>query len=210
MEKLKKSKKRFLTKKDVATAYYNAFKSFIVLMFSNLIGYLLYFLILRGANEQNSQEAVVRTFAISIIVFVFSFFVYYQFLKLEKKSERVINETKTLKDAYKDSGYNLDFNSYFINILKKRLWGYYIAPVIIQIPLIINYLIVTLNPAEITIYDLEIYIYKWNVLELFAYEIFGNAWFLGFFLFMFLFSIVFTTLSYFYFKKLLVKPTYLN
>ncbi len=210
MQKTKNKKERFLTKKDVATAYYNAFKSFVVLAFSNLIGYILYFLILRGANETNSQGAELRTFAVSLIVFLFSFFVYFKFLKLESKSEKIVNETKTLKDAYKESSYTLDFKSYFKNILKKRLWGYYIAPVIIQIPLIINYLIVTLNPADIKIYDLEIYIYKWNVLELFAYEIFGKAWFLGFFFFMFLFSLIFTVLSYYYFKKLLVKPTYLN
>ena len=202
--------KEKLKKVDINTGMFNAVKALIALAFTNLFGWIVNFLVFRGANEIEIEGASFRTAVLSFLIFIFHLAVLYKFIKIESKSEKTINEASSCKVAYKESGYSFDFKVYFKTFLKKRGWGYYIPSQIWQIPLLINYIIVAANPEDITIYELPIYIYKWCMNCLFAYEAFPSFFFLGFFIYNLLFIPSFTYLLYRFYKSLLVKPSYLK
>lgn len=206
----KSVKKWDITKIDTRTAMFNMLKGLFALAISNAVGYFIYLLVLRGVNESEPETASVRTVIFGLAVFGYSIFAYLKLLMAESKNEKIINEQNELKEAFKKSEYNLDFDKYFSDVVKKRLWGYYVSAFLWQIPLIINYIIVSANPADITIYELPISIYKFCLSGIFAYEIFPEFWLLGLFIYMASFIIVFTYFAKRKYKKLLVKPSYLK
>ena len=186
--------------------FYNSVKSVIAILFSIFMGYLLYFFILRGANEDDPNGAAVRTIIFSLFVFIFSVFVMLKITKAESKSG---SESLLFKNDFRQSGYSLNYNEYFKKALKQRLWGYYIGPALFQIPLIINFIIVSKLPEKITIYEYPLSIYKWSMSSLFAYEIFGGLWILGFIFYMAAFATVFSIALYFSFKSFFTRPSYM-
>lgn len=192
------------------TTTFNFLKGLAAIAFSSLIGNVLYFFVFRGTNAEDPEGAAMRTSIFSILIFVFSVYAFIKTLPVTSKNENVIDEKQALKDALKEANYELDYNSYFKKLVKTRLWGYYLAAAVWQIPLLINYVIVATAPEGTTIYELPIWIYEWNLSSLFAYELLGALWFLGIFLYMAVFISVFTYFAYRYYKQFAVKPSYIS
>lgn len=203
-------KKEKLKKIDLNTAFYNATKAFLALMFSNFFGWLVNFLVFRGANEMEPESAAFRTIVLSIIIFSFYIYSLTKVIKIESKRDNCINESSRFKSLYKDSNYELDYKCEFKKYFFKRGWGYFIPTQLWQIPLIINYVIVSVNIENAKIYEFPIYIYKWCTTFLFAYELFPQFIFLGFLIFNLVFVPTFTYILYKYYKSLLNKPSYLK
>lgn len=185
---------------------FNAIKSTIAIAFSNFIGYFLYFFILRGANEDDPDGATVRTIIFSLIIFAFSIFSLVKVTKAEIKGE---SEWLIFKNDFRESNYSLNYKEYFMYALKTRLWGYYIGPLLFQIPIITNIIIVSRLPIDVTIYEYPLSLYKWCTSSLFAYELSGGIWILGFLIYMVAVYILFTFIMFCSFKNIFVKPSYM-
>lgn len=199
-----------MNKRYTRTVLFDLFKGIIAMAFSSLIGWMLYFFIFRNTNGENPERAVLGTCIVSLGVFVLSIYVFLRMLPINSKDYYVIDERQALKDAFRDSGYDLDYKAYFKKMVKTRLWGYYLAAALWQIPTIVNYVIVAFQPGDLSIYEFPVPLYKWNVQSLFAYELLGKAWFLGVFLYMALFIAAFTFFTYLHYKEFLVRPSYLD
>lgn len=193
--------------KDLRTVMFNLLKGLIAMAFSGVVGNLLYFLIFRGTNAENPEGAAMRTSIFSLLIFALSIYLFLRMLDINSKSENIINEKQAIKDAYKESEYQLDYKLYFKKILKARLWGYILSAFVYQIPLIVNYVIA--DKYSVTVYELPIWIYEWNMPSIFAYEIFGGRWYIGAPLYILVFSAVFSIFAYRYYKQFLIKPSYL-
>ena len=204
------NKKSDITKIDIRTAFFNMLKGLFAMAISNAVGYFIYLLVLRGVNESEPETASTRTVIFGLFVFVYAIFAFLKLLMAESKNEKIINEQYELKEAFKNSNYTLDFDKYFCGVIKKRLWGYYISAFLCQIPLIVNYMIVSANPENITIYELPVSVYKFCLSGIFAYELFPKSWYVGVVIYMASFILVFTYFAKRKYKKLLVKPSYLQ
>lgn len=185
---------------------FNAIKSTIAVAFSNLIGYFLYFFILRGANEDDPNGAAFRTIIFSLCVFAFSIFALLKVTKAEIKGR---SEMLIFKNDFRKSNYSLNYKEYFKSALKERLWGYYIGPAVSQIPMIINFIIVSHASEKITLYEYPLPLYKWCTSSLFAYELLGEVWLLGFFVYMVSIVLSFNVGLYYSYKELFIKPSYM-
>jgi len=62
----------------------------------------------------------------------------------------------------------------------------------------------------LNVFQSPVFLFKFAVPSLFAYEICGPLWFFGPLIYMILFSVSFTALVYFEQKKWLVKPSYMQ
>lgn len=195
-----------MKKKNLRTALLNFFKGLIAMAFSGLVGNILYFLIFRGTNAENPEGAAIRTSILSLLIFALSIYVFVKMLDIEGKGDTV-NEKQTIKDAFKESGYQLDYKTYFKNMIKARLWGYVLASFVWQIPLIVNYVIA--DKFGVTLYELPVWIYEWNMPSLFAYELLGGKWYIGAPVYLVVFTSVFLAVSYRYYKQFIVRPSYL-
>ena len=192
------------------TIKFNFIKGLIAIAFSGLVGNILYFLVFRNTNGDSPEGAWFRTGIFSLLIFALSIYVFFRIEEIPSKNERIINEKQALKDAFKEANYELDYKSYFKGVIRTRLWGYYLAAAVWQLPLIVNYIIAKVQPGDITIYEIPVWIYEWHMPSLFAYEFLGDLWFLGFFLYLALFISIFTYLVYESYKQFLVKPSYLS
>lgn len=188
---------------------FNFIKGIIALAFSGLVGNILYFLVFRNTNGESPEGAWLRTGIFSLLIFALSVYVFFRIEEIPSKNEKIINEKQALKDAFKDANYELDYKGYFKEVIRTRFCGYYLAAAVWQIPLILNYVIAKVQPGNVTIYEIPVWIYEWHMPSLFAYEFLGSLWFLGFFLYLAIFIPLFTWLVYESYKPLLVKPSYL-
>lgn len=186
----------------------NLVKGLIFLLIFNIFGLILYTVFLNGRNADLPENASLGTSILSIAVFAVSVYLYARFAMMGSLNDKRIDERTLLEEAFKASEYKLDYNGYFKEQVKKRLCGYYVAAALWQIPLMINYAIVT--PSEFTLYESPITIYKWNMTNIFGYELLGKLWYLGPVVFLVLFIPIFTFLVYRGQKKWLVKPSYIK
>ena len=76
-------------------------------------------------------------------------------------------------------------------ILKTRLWGSFVAIFVIQLPLIINYAMVS-SAAGFSIYTSPIPLYKFYTPSLFVWELLGDAWLIAPILFSIIYAAVFS------------------
>ncbi|MBE6565130.1 MAG: hypothetical protein E7655_07650 [Ruminococcaceae bacterium] len=188
----------------------NMVKGFATLALCNGIGYLFYIMILNVGNAEDPKTASGRTAIFSLILFAASIYAFYLVAIAESSDSGKIDERKLLEDAYKDSGYALDYKAYFIEQVKTRLWGYYFAVGVGQLPLFLNFLVEAVIPGDVTIYELPIPLFKFYTTNIFAYELLGKAWFLGPVLYLLLFIPIFTYLVYREQKTWMAKPSYVK
>lgn len=194
----------------IFTALFNTLKGLCAMAFTGLLGNICYFLIFRNANGDDLKGAAFRTSVFGIILFVFSIYLFVKMLNINVKSEKIINEEQAIKNKFRENGYELDYKPYFANMLKTRLWGYYLATALWQIPTIVNYAVVTSLPVKVTIYEYPMWLYEWNLQSIFTYEMLGSTWIVGFIAYMLLFILTTFFLFYRYYKQFLVKPSYMN
>ena len=186
----------------------NIFKGFLGLAVCNVVGYVLYLVFLNAKNADYPKNASLSTAILSVLLFGVSVYVIARFALMGTLNTESIDERGMLEKVYKESNYTLDYKAYFKDQVKTRLCGYYLAAALWQIPLIVNYALIV--PSEFTIYNSPISIYKWNMMNIFGYELLGKAWFFGPVLFLALFIPIFTFIVYKEQKKWLVKPSYIK
>lgn len=190
-----------------STVTFNFIKGIIAMAFTGLLGNILYFFIFRNTNGEDPEAAAFRTAIFSFFVFLFSIYAVYEISVVPTKNKKVINEKQSIKDAFRDSGYDLDYKTYFKKMVKTRLWGYYLSVAVWQIPLVINFAIA--EAVGKSVYEIPIWLYEWNMQSMFAYELLGDFWFLGMPLTLLLFIPAFNYLMYQDYEQYLVKPSYL-
>ena len=186
----------------------NAAKCIIALIGCNLIGYFLYLFFLNTKNTDFPEYASPVTGIVSLIVFIFSVYVVYRVAMIESQDSNKIDEKTLLETAYKESNYSLNYNTYFINQVKTRLWSYYLIAALSQIPVIINYYISVAVFGSV--YKGPIALYKFNMVSLWGYDFFGKHWYLGSIVYVVIFSVAFTFLVYKGQKKWMFKPSYVK
>ena len=188
----------------------NAIRAVCALLFCNFMGFLAYMLVFNIRNHEAPDTAAVGTGIFSIILFALSLYFFYRIAMMGTDNSHNMDERTMLEKAYKDSNYTLDYNTYFKEQVKTRLWAYYLVAAISQIPLIINYCISTLGKFD-TIYECPVInFYKFNMISIFGYELLGKAWYLGPIVFLVPFIVIFTFLVYRGQKKWMVKPSYIK
>ena len=186
----------------------NLLIAFLSLFICGFVGQLAYTVFLNTKNTMAPKEAEPATSLVSFIIFLIAVFVIYKIQVFGSLTNKGIDEREILEKAFRENNYEIDYNAYFKDQVKKRLWSYYLAAALVQIPLIINYALV--NAVNMTLYEAPIAFYKFFMPSLFAYQMCGDLWFLGALIFVLLFSVVFTALVYIEQKKWLVKPSYLE
>ncbi len=184
----------------------NALKAFISILVCNFAGYFFYLIFLNAKNIEDPRSAAMGTAILSIVVFLFSVYIIFRIAIMEPYNSETIDERALLENAYKESNYTLNYNAYFIDQVKTRLWSYYFVAAITQIPLILNYFLA--RTVFGTVYEGPFSVYKFNMVSIWGYELFGDLWILGALVFVITFAVSFTALIYFEQKKWLVKPSY--
>jgi len=179
------------------------------MVIGNVLGYLFYMFFLNLKNTEAPESASMGTAIFSIIIFGVSMFFTYRLFMWVSNDSTKLDEGTLLENAYKESNYTLDYNAYFKDQVKKRLWVYYLVAALTQIPLVINYYL-AIAAGYGNIYQCPIDIYKFSMTSLFSYELLGNLWFVGPFIYVILYSSLFTYIVYKEQKKYMVKPSYLN
>lgn len=179
------------------------------IVIGDIFGYLFYMFFLNLRNTEAPESASIVTAIFSIVVFGVSMFFTFRLSMWVSNDSSKLDEVTLLENAYKESNYTLDYNAYFKEQIKKRLWVYYLVAFLTQIPLVINYYL-AIAAGYGTVYQCPIDIYKFSMTSLFGYELLGNLWFIGPFIYVILYAVVFTYLTYKAQKKYMVKPSYLN
>jgi len=87
-----------------------------------------------------------------------------------------------------------------------RLWGYYVSAILTQAPILYNYACVEALGRNVSLYKTPIDIYKWNMTNLFPYELLGDSWRFGPLLYTLLFSVIFTIFVFSHQKRHWIKP----
>ena len=188
----------------------NMVKGFATLAVCNGIGYIFYIMILNVGNTEDPATASGRTAIFSLLLFAVSLYAFYRVAIAESPDSGKVDERKLLEDAYKESGYNLDYKAYFTEQIKTRLWGYYFAVGVGQLPLFLIFLVEAVIPGDVTVYELPVPIFKFYMTNIFGYEMLGKAWFLGPVVYLLLFVPIFTYLVYKEQKNWMVKPSYVK
>jgi len=169
----------------------NVFKTLLSYVIAAFLGYILYRLILNSANITSPKGAIWRTSVLSLFVFVVLIYVSGRIFMLPVKDKRSIDEMKEIEARQKACGYTLDYKEYFKNQLKTRLWGSFVAMFVIQLPLVINYAMVS-SAAGFSIYTSPITLYKFYTPSLFVWELLGDAWLIAPILFSIIYAAVFS------------------
>jgi len=189
----------------------NFLKSAVTLAGCNLVSYLFYTMFLNGTNTYYPEGASTPTVIFSVIMFVLSVIVFWKVSTIGSTNPEKIDERTLLENTFREAGYVIDYNKWFKDQLKTRLWGWYIPLFIGQIPLFVNYAILArVKESFGSVFEMPIVIYKWNMTSIFGYELLGSLWFLGPIIYLGLFISLFTYLVYREQKKWLVKPSYVE
>ncbi len=188
--KKKKTDPRF--KRAFAT---NIFKTLVSYVLVSLLGYLFYMLLINASNIQSPKGAMWRTVALSVFMFVVLVDLSVRIFMLPVKDERSIDEMKEIEKKQKECGYTLDFKAYFTDEMKTRIWGSFVLVFVLQLPLIINYSMVSWAEG-FSIYTSPISVYKFYTPSLFVWELLGDAWILAPILFSLIYAVTFSYLLY--------------
>ena len=178
----------------------NVFKTFLSYVIAAFIGYILYRLILNSANITSPNGAVWRTSVLSLFVFVVLIYVSGRIFMLPVKDERSLWEMKEIEARQKECGYTLNYKEYFKEQLKTRVWGSFVLVFVLQLPLIINYAMVS-RAAGFNIYVSPITLYKFYTPSLFVWELLGDFWIIAPILFSLLYAVTFSYHLYIEQKK---------
>ena len=178
----------------------NVIKSIIAYAVASLFGYLAYRMLINGTNIQQPFGAGLRTSLLSVAVFAFLIYLTVRIYNLPTSDERKVNEKSEIYRLHTESGYNLDYREYFKTQLRTRLWAGFIPIFVIQLPLYINFAMVSYAEG-FTLYNSPITLFKFYMPSMFAWEMLGNAWFLAPILFTGFYAAAFTFALYHSQKK---------
>lgn len=189
-------KENFEVKKKTDSRFKRAFvtnvvKTLVAYVVTSLFGYLMYRFTINGTNIQSPKSALLRTVIFGLFAFSLLIYLAGKIFMLPVKDERSINEMKEIDARQKACGYTLDYKAYFKEQLKTRLWGSFVLIFVLQLPLIINYAMVS-RAAGFSIYTSPIGLYKFYTPSLFVWELLGDAWFLAPILFPVIYAAVFS------------------
>jgi hypothetical protein len=164
--------------KNRRTLIANIVKTLIAYVVTALFGYIMYRFFLNAPNIQEPLMAKARTIIFSIVIFAIFVYLSVRIHNLPTRDERKVDEKTELTRLQAESGYCMDYMSYFKNQIKTRLWGGFIPVFILQLPLIVNYAMVSFAEG-FTVYTSPISLYKFYTPSIFVWEILGRAWFLA-------------------------------
>ena len=193
---------RFLKRFEYALI--NIVRGQIVLLGCNFTGYWLYRFLLNDTNKYALNPSRLTT-VFSFALFIFSIFLFV-YLAMESSFFNWDSEAYLLKTAYRESRYQMAYSDFCKHQLKYRLWGYYVAAALSQIPINFNYALVKSIGNHASLYKTPIDIYKWNMTTLFAYQLLGDHWRLGTPLYTLLFFILFTIAFFRVQKRHWIRP----
>ena len=182
-------------KRCTRTLVINVVKTIIAYIITSFLGYLAYRMLINGTNIQQPIGAGFRTSLLSIAVFALLIYLTVRIYNLPTKDERKVDEKREIYKLQTESGYTLNYKEYFKNQLKTRLWAGFIPIFVLQLPLLINYGMVSFAEG-FTIYNSPITLFKFYMPSMFVWEILGRAWFLAPLLFTLVYATVFLTSLY--------------
>jgi len=193
---------RFLKKYQYALI--NIVRGHITLLACNFAGYWLYRFLLNDTNKYALNPSLL-TAVFSFVLFLFSAYIF-AYLTIEQSFFQWDSEKYLLKDAYRESDYEMRYSDFCKQQLKYRLWGYYVSAILTQAPILYNYACVEALGRNVSLYKTPIDIYKWNMTNLFPYELLGDSWRFGPLLYTLLFSVIFTIFVFSHQKRHWIKP----
>lgn len=197
-------------KRNTRTLVVNVVKTVIAYIISVLLGYLMYRITINGTNIQQPIGAELRTASFSLVIFAFFVFISVKIYNLPTKDERRLYEKSELYKLQTESGYKLDYKEYFKTQLKTRLWAVFIPVFVFQLPLLINFAMVSYAEG-FSLYTSPISLFKFYMPSMFAWELLGGAWFLAPILFTLVYAVVFSVALYHSQKKFIPpKPEWYN
>ena len=103
--------------KNRRTLITNTVKTVIAYLVTSVFGYILYRLFINGTNVQQPDGAAFRTVVFSIAIFVLFVYLSVRIHNLPTRDERKIDEIKELERLQTESGYELDYNAYYKDVL---------------------------------------------------------------------------------------------
>lgn len=187
-------------KRCTRTLVVNVVKTIIAYFITSILGYLAYRMLINGINIQQPIGAGLRTSLLSLAVFALLIYLTVRIFNLPTKDERRLYEKSELYKQQTESGYTLDYKEYFKKQIKTRLWASLIPILALQLPLIINYAMVSYAEG-FTLYTSPITLFKFYMPSMFVWELLGGAWFLAPVVFTFVYGAVFTIALYHSQKK---------
>jgi len=197
-------------KRYTRTLVINVAKTIIAYIISALFGYLLYRITINGTNIQQPIGAELRTASFSLVIFAFFVFMSVKIYNLPTKDERRLYEKSELYKLQTESGYKLDYKEYFKTQLKTRLWAAFIPVFVLQLPLLINFGMVSFAEG-FSLYTSPITLFKFYMPSMFVWEILGGGWFLAPILFTLIYAAAFSVALYHSQKKFIPpKPEWYN
>lgn len=187
-------------KRCTRTLVVNIVKTLIAYVISALFGYLAYRLLINATNIQQPVGAELRTVSLSIVIFAIFVYLSVRIYNLPTKDERRLCEKNELYRLQIESGYRLDYREYFKTQLKTRLWAAFIPVLVIQLPLLVNFAMVSYAQG-FTLYTSPISLFKLYMPSMFVWELLGGGWFLTPIIFTLVYAIVFSIALYHSQKK---------
>lgn len=187
-------------KRYTRTLVVNVVKTIIAYFITSLFGYLAYRMLINGTNIQQPIGAGLRTSLLSLAVFALFIYLTVRIYNLPVKDDRMLWEKQELYKLQTESGYKLDYKEYFKTQLKTRLWAAFIPVFVLQLPLLINFGMVSFAEG-FSLYTSPITLFKFYMPSMFIWEILGGGWFLAPILFTAIYGAVFTTALYHSQKK---------
>ncbi len=178
-------------KRYTRTLVVNIIKTLIAYVISALFGYLAYSLLINATNIQQPVGAGLRTASFSLVIFALFVYLSVRIYNLPTKDERRLYEKSELYKLQTESGYRLDYREYFKTQLKTRLWAAFIPVFVIQLPLLINFSMVSYAQG-FTLYTSPIFLFKFYMPSMFVWELLGDGWFLAPILFTLVYAAVFS------------------
>ena len=185
----------------------NVLKTFIAYVTVSVIGYICYrllsiigfvfyrFMLKSISFNAPSQNIFLRTVVFSLMMFAVLIYVAVKLFMLPVRNKRSIDEMSEIEESQRASGYDLDYKEYFKKQLKTRLWGSFVLVFVLQLPLIINYAMVS-SVTGFNIYNSTVSIYKFYTPSLFVWEILGDFWIIAPILFSLLYAVTFSYFLY--------------
>ena len=156
----------------------NVIKTVISYAVSVLFGYFFYAFLLNGTNSTDPSGAKMRTVLYSLLMFAFFVSLSVKLFNLVCDNESKVYEKREIISRTAESDYRLDYKAYFTEQVKKRIWATFIPVLLLQLPLLVNYAMVSYAEG-FSIYTSPIALYKLYMPSMFVWELLGNAWFLS-------------------------------
>lgn len=172
--------------------------------------FLMYEFFLRERVRDYPDTARIPAIIFSLVFFSLTLFVTVRLAAAESPDNTVPDEKSILQNTYKEMNYQgFDFDVYFKDAVKKRLFAFPLAAFLAQLPLTAYYLILLIIGNLDQIYHLAFSFYPYFLPALFGYEITRN-----FLLGAVIFAVCFTGIYLLALRKIMKtwvkKPSYIQ